>query len=58
MAQKSGNQATFKERKKRDWKEVNKEEEELGERMSVPCSVTRFGDFSNFGQIFKTFGNN
>ena len=24
----------------------------------VGCSVTRFGDFVHFGQLFKAFGNN
>ena len=27
------------------------------ERVSV-CSVTRFGNFLDFGQLFKAFGNN
>ena len=26
--------------------------------LTTPTSVTRFGDFLGFGQLFKAFGNN
>ena len=37
--------------------EEEKERERVGVRKMIG-SVTRFGDFLHFGQLFKAFGNN